>query len=261
VNLALPALVILLGLLPGIACFYGYFAGRFDKRTAGVSGVEEVALYIALAIPIDVGALSACEHFGLPFHFGVATHLLLGNVPDPSVHAEIATYFQQFTVTSAWTYIVLLGASFLIGSLGRRFVWACRLDTRVPHLRLKHGWFYFLQGRMPGLPRVVLSYVDVLTKLPDKDGSQTRLFRGLVVDFEIAGSGALESLTLKDAVRGSGRGEAFKWVPIPSTRLLLMGSNIHSINITYIIFDKPKGPSGIRQHCRVWWRSFLFEEP
>ena len=56
-NLALPALVILLGLLPGICCFYGYFAGRFNKRSAGVSAAEELSLYVVCAIPIDAVAI------------------------------------------------------------------------------------------------------------------------------------------------------------------------------------------------------------
>ena len=61
-NFALPAFVVLIGTLPGVACFYGYFAGRFDRRFAGVSGVEEVALYVALAIPIDWMAVALCRY-------------------------------------------------------------------------------------------------------------------------------------------------------------------------------------------------------
>lgn len=260
-NLALPALVILLGLLPGISCFYGYFAGRFNKRTAGVSGVEELALYVIFAIPINIAALWIVEHLGWSFSFSVATHLLAGTISDASVHSEIATYFQRFAKISASYYIALLVVSFLIGSVARRLVWACRMDTKIPHLRLKHEWFYVLQGRAQGMPRVVLSYVDVLTRLPDKDGSQTRLFRGLVVDFDISPSGTIDSLTLKDALRGSGRGLDFKWVTIPSTKLLVMGSTIHSINVTYLAIDQPAQSNGFWPRVRIWCRSFMFQEP
>lgn len=258
-NLALPALVILLGLLPGIACFYGYFAGKFDKRTAGVSGVEQLALFVLFAIPIDAAALRILGSLGYHFDFNVASHLLMGTASDTAIHEEIVTFFRQSTGSSMISYAVVLLAGFFIGSLGRRAVWACRLDTRIPYLRVKHDWFYILQGRMPGYQRDVLSYADVMTRLPDKDGAQTRLFRGLVIDFEISASGALESITLRDAYRGSGRGDDFEWKEIPSTRLLIMGSTIHSINVTY--FELGTAGQAFRKRLRKWLRSFLFEEP
>src|SRR5262249_22713221 len=160
----------------------------------------------------------------------------------------------------AGSYFVLLMTGFVLGSVGRRFVWACRLDTTIPYLRLKHEWFYVLQGRHKGAPRQVLSYVDVLTRLPDKDGSQTRLFRGVVIDFEIAPSGSLDSLTLQNAVRGSGRGNEFQWKPIPSSRLIIVGNTIHSINVTYFGVDSADEASRLGR-LRTWLRSFMLEEP
>lgn len=259
-NLALPTLVVLLGLLPGIACFYGYFAGRFDKRSVGVSGVEQLALFVIFAVPIDAFALWASANLGLAFNFDVATHLLIGTASEAAVHDEIVKFFSTSTVFSAAAYSVLLGLAVVLGSVGRRIVWACRLDTIFPYLRVRHEWFYILQGRLRGLPRVVLAYVDVMTRLPDKEGAQTRLFRGLVVDFEISASGALESLTLRNAVRGSDRGDKFYWKDIPSTRLVIMGSTIHSINITYVAVEPETGPASYGQRARAWFRSFLVEE-
>lgn len=260
-NLALPALIILLGLLPGIACFYGYFAGRFDKRTAGVSGVEQLALFVIFAVPIDVVALMVLDCVGIVFDFDVASHMLIGNVSDAAVHTEIVEFFDTSTVVSAVTFSVVLLAAFVLGSGLRRFVWACRLDTKIPYLRLKHEWFYILQGRLKVLPRTVLGYVDVMTRLPDKDGSQTRLFRGLVIDFELSASGTLDSITLTNAVRGSGRGDDFKWKPIPSSRLLIMGSTIHSINITYFAVDQPAQSNTYHGKFIAWLKSFALEDP
>lgn len=262
-NLALPALVILLGLLPGICCFYGYFAGKFDKRQAGVSGVEQLALFVVFAIPIDTAALWMLPSLGLRFDFNVVSHLLMGGATDDVVHNEIVKFFQDSTLVSGVWYFVLLGTAFGLGSIARRFVWACRLDTKIRHLRLRHEWFYILQGRKKGYPRVVLSYVDVMTRLPDTDGTQTRLYRGLVAEFELAASGELESLTLKDAVRGSGRKEAFVWKPIPSTNLLIMGSTIHSINITYVEVQRGEdaAPPDFRERATAWIKSFVTEDP
>jgi hypothetical protein len=261
VGLALPAIVLFIGILPGICCFYAYFAGRFNKGTAGVSATEELALYVVFAIPLDVGGLAVCKAFGLTFDFGVATHLLASNIPDPAVHKEIASFFQNSLFLDALAYFGLLIVSFVAGSLGRRIVWASRLDVRVPYLRMRHEWFYILQGRIRSNPRGTVSYVDVMTKLPDKDGSQTRLFRGVVLDFQITSSGGIEYLTLGDAKRGSGRGQDFGWRDIPSDRLVLMGGDIHSINVTYFTVQRdPENPPTRLDRCRIWWRSFRREE-
>jgi hypothetical protein len=262
VNLALPALVLFLGILPGVCCFYAYYAGRFDKRTAGVSATEELALYVVFAIPLDVAAYWVLRWCGLSFEFGIATHLIAGDLSDTSIHSEIASYFQRSLLLNAGTYFVLLCVSYGIGSWCRRTVWAFRLDVLVPYLRVKHEWFYILQGRLRGKPRYVVSFVDVLTKLPDADGSQTRLFRGVVVDFQINPAGGIETLTLGEAKRGKGRGADFHYKPVPSDRLVLMGSDIHSINITYVTVEPdPDHVPTLRDRRRLWWRRFWLEEP
>jgi hypothetical protein len=261
VNLALPALVLFLGLLPGVCCFYAYFAGRFEKRTAGVSATEELALYVVFAIPLDIVACWFYRLFGLRFEFGVATHLLAGDISDAAVHSEIASYFERFLFLDAWAYFLLLAVSFCFGSVGRRFVWASRLDVRVPYLRVRHEWFYILHGRLRTNPRGVISYVDVMTKLPDKDGSQTRLFRGVVLDFQITATGGIESITLGDPKRGKDRDKDFRWIEIPSTRLVIMGGDIHSINVTYFtVLPDPDNPPTRFDRCRIWWRSFWHEQ-
>jgi hypothetical protein len=258
VNIALPALVILLGLLPGIACFYGYFAGRFDKRTAGVSGVEELALYVVLAIPIDATARWLCQWFGIDLDFTVTEMVLSGSNSDIAV-AQVSSSFRNNSQFSAIVYTCILIGAYAIGALARRTVWALRLDAWIPLLRVKHAWFYLLQGRQKRLPRGTISYVDVLTKHPE--GS--RLYRGLVADFEIATDGKIDSLTLRLARRGSGRGAEFVWKDIPSNTLTVMGSAIHSINVTYYhVDDRPtKRRDRLAHDLRVCLRSFLFEEP
>jgi hypothetical protein len=262
VNLALPALILFLGILPGVCCFYAYFAGRFDKRSVGVSATEELALYVAFAVPLNVTAWLIFRWFGLNFEFGILIHLLAGDIKEALVHSEVATFFERHWFLNTWTYFTLLFASYAIGSIFRRTVWACRLDTKIPYLRVRHEWFYILQGRLRDTPTTVLSYVDVMTKLPDVDGAQavqTRLFRGLVQDFQISATGGIETLSLRDAKRGKGRGDKFEWKPIPSSRLVLMGSDIHSINVTYFAIDDPDDVS-FRDRWRSWRLSWWREE-
>ena len=254
-NLALPALVILLGLLPGICFFYGYFAGRFDRRQAGVGGIEELALFVVFAVPMDAAALWVCRFVGIDFDFGVASRMLSGTASE-SAAASVAAIFGRHAHLSAITYTVILGFGYLLGALARRIVWSLRLDPKIPLLRLRHDWFYVLQGRLRGMPRVVLPWVDVLTEHPD--GS--RLYKGFVLHFELTSNGSLESLTLTDASRGHGRGKEFEWKAIPTSRLTLMGSRIHSINVRYVTLENQTRRGPLRK-LRTWWRSFMWEEP
>lgn len=252
-NIALPALVIILGIMPGIAFFYGYFGGRFEKRNAGVSGMEEVALYIAFAIPIDAVAAASGHWFGRDLDFELITRLLYG-VGDSAIPLVAGQIRDRF-FSSAAVYIAVVGTSFVVGSACRRIVWAFRLDVHVPALALRHDWFYILQGRLKGNPRTVLPAVNILSTHPD--GS--RMYKGIVVDFEIAANtGAIQFLILTATYRGKGRGKRFKWIPVPSDRFVIMGSTIHSVNVSYVAVELQK-PS--RHWLNTWIRRFLRQEP
>ena len=254
-NIALPALVILLGLLPGIVFFYTYYSGRFDKRQAGVSAAEELGLYIFFAVPLNALAFVISRWIGVDLNFALTARLLAGDLTDANV-AELASVFSSNATLTAVTYFLILLGSAALGSFARRVVWASRLDTSVPYLRMKHDWFYVLHGRQRHLPRSVVTYVDVLTKHP-QEGS--RLYNGVVLHFEVGTGGSLESITLIYPRRGKDRGENFHWKDIPSDRLTIRGSEIHSLNIGYVSIEPEENERTSR--VRRWWLSFWYEQP
>src|SRR5205807_9531423 len=133
------------------------------------------------AIPIDACALGVFRYYGVTFNFDVTLHLLSGSLAEPAF-GSIVTQFQDSSGFSAAMYFTVILFSYAVGALARRTVWTFRLDTIAFALRLRHDWFYVLQGRLKGMPRIVLTYADVLTAHPD----ESRLFQGVVVDFEIA---------------------------------------------------------------------------
>jgi hypothetical protein len=260
VNLALPALVILLGLLPGIACFYGYFAGRFDKRIAGLSGVEELALYVIFAIPLNAVALVVCRHFGLSFQFALAMRSLAGSLSDTGIEAArlrfkgLRSRHRGRILPSCSA--VMCGERSGAGSSGHVGLTSTFL-TSIETLMVLHS------ARALAAVTEVLAYVDVLTEHPGEAPERSRLFRGLVVDFEISSVGGIDSLTLRDSTRGKGRGSEFEWVSIPSSRLIIVGSTIHSINMTYVAIEEPelRGRARFHQRLRIFARRFFLEEP
>lgn len=257
-NIALPALIIVLGILPGIACFYGYFARGFDKRSVGVNGVEELAFYVGLAIPMDVIALLISRHWGhSDLDFPLVLRLLAGSGTEASLaHAEQT--LSANVARTALTYFLVLAFSFIAGIMARRAVWASRLDCRMKLLRIRHDLFYLLQGRSARLPRHTVTVVDVLCRHPHE---QSRLYRGYVFDFELAPGGGLQWVQIINAQRGKGRDKEFHWQRIAGDNLIIFGSDVHSMNVSYIVVDERRGSRFTPEGFRDWWTSFTTHRP
>lgn len=76
----------------------------------------------------------------------------------------------------------------------------------------------------------MLAFVYILVSHAEE---KTRLYRGLVADYDMGHDGKLESIIPRGAMRGQGRGDAFTWVEIPGDMFVILGSAIHSINVEY----------------------------
>jgi len=250
VNFALPALVILLGILPGVVFERAYFAGRFARKWAGLSTGSEVALYVLLAIPVDLAAADIAKHAGLVIHWDTLLRLLMGSTSDAQSLAIVSESIAGSIRATPISYGLTVFASYALGAVLRRLVWALRLDLRIHILRMKNEWFYQLLGRRIGIEPGAVAMADVLATLPAPEG--TRLYRGIVSHFQLSASGGLELLTLTAARRGKGRGLEFEWKDIPGNGIMLLGECIHSINVSYYSLtpDEAQG----------FWRRFIFEE-
>jgi hypothetical protein len=256
-NLALPTVILLLALLPGILFLNGYLNGKFPKRIFESSPVSELAHYFIFAIPIDAVGLALLKRGSHPLFFAALVRIFTGQYSEASVSDIVIAVMDSWRTTLLRYFLLLAAASILARTL-RRIVWTLRLDVVLPSIRMKHDWYYILQGRLPGLPRRLLPYADILVEHPD--GSL--LYRGLIVGIEIAKDGEIKQLILNDAQRGKGRGEEFQWKDVPGDQFILQGRSVHSINMRYFYVEPPK-----RRWARFKWSvkayvwSFLFEEP
>lgn len=261
-NLALPALVILLAILPGVVLERAYYAGRFARRVAGITAGSEVALYILLAIPIDLVAIEASRLFGLVVDWPTVLLLLFGSLPEGAVDG-LADSIRRDIKATATVYCCTVALSYAVGAILRRFVWATYLDTRLHILRMKNEWFYHLLGRRHDVKPGAVVFADVLTDHPQPEGS--RLYRGIVSSFEPSESGGLQLLTLTAAKRGKGRGSStFEWVDIPGDEFVILGSCVHSINLESVLVESDEDGNGVADDESRWsgfWRRFLRDEP
>jgi hypothetical protein len=252
-NIALPTLLVIAAIIPGIAFLNSYYAGMFPRQLAGLSPLTELALYVLWALPIDAIALHVARvpldraSFDLTASiFGVAS---APPILDPAFE------FVRSGGLWVWSayYVLVILLAVLAGSLLRRTVWALRLDTRLPILRLRAEWYYVLMGRSSGLPWSIIPQADVLATHPD-EGS--RMYVGVVSGFEPAKDGGIEQLYLfaaqryrRDKVTGT-----HELKEIPGDRLAIKGSAILSINMRYFVVSGPPvvpGPLGVMN--RLTW--------
>lgn len=243
-SIAVSSLLIIAGLIPGIAFLNSYYTGKFPRQLTGMSPLSELALYFVWALPIDAIAVRVL-HPQLDSALLDALGQALGL--ESSGHT-IGWLYAELLGLGWWSwvlrYLALIACSVIAGSIARRVVWALRLDAYVPILRLKAEWFYALIGRTPETPRNVLPQADVLVSHPD--GS--RLYSGVVSGFEPSREGGIEELYLLAAQRHKKLPDgANTVVDIPGDVLAISGSSIHSINMRYFVIPEPDG------RLARWW--------
>ena len=256
-NIATPAFLIILGILPGIIFFNTFFSGKFSRQYRRTSLINEFSGYIIFSIPFTLFSIRFFPESVKPIEDEIILYLFNGNLTGLP-HTEILSDIKIWSNSFAKIYIKLIVSSFAIGTISRKFLWSLRLDIYIPLLRMKSNWYYELQGRKRDLERwFTLTTTDILTYLPT--GEQI-LYSGVVDSFEVESSGEnLKTIALVNAKRGKGRGDQFRWIDIPGDRIILHGNCIHSINISYlpIVGDN----TTTRKKAILLLRSFFFEEP
>ncbi len=137
-------------------------------------------------------------------------------------------------------FLVILLAGGL-GKLMNNFVWKYEMDLKFPSLfKFGNQWLYHLTGRGSQKTREkknkeIIPIVDVMADL----GEKTRLYRGILFDFNTDNSGSLREIFLKVAVRGKFEDDKetekkiFYWEEIPGDVFILPYKSIINLNITY----------------------------
>jgi len=259
-QIALPTLLLLAGIIPGVAFFNAYFAGKFPRELTSLSPLDQLILYLFWALALDAGALYVVKSAN-PDYVQVLKCLLgIGpQFPPIPFGPQPLVDLRHWAGAVGWYFVFILSC-IVIGALVRRLVWSFRLDVKFRMLRLKPDWYYVLQGRLHGLPRRVIPEADVLVSHPGTEGS--RLYAGTVLGFEVTSTGDIKELVLGTTSRHKGRGEEAKLAEIPGARFIVIGSTIHSINMRYSAPDPPADRNARRRYdLASWWRSFRFEEP
>ena len=241
-NLALPALVVFILLLPGFLARQRF---KYVERTSldyspfGKVVIEATLTALALhAIWIGLADLLAGRVFRLDLLLDLLTN-------DAARHGEAIAAIAREAASTAAYFATLYAAAFLLPwalrSLITRLGWD-RLHSPLSRVfRFDAPWYYLLTGRdfaqgdEPDLIRIA-AVVDVA-------GAPT-LFMGYLDDFFVDADGTLNRLVLTDVLRrpferdktGAQQAEEERFYPVDGDYFVLRYSEIVTLNIMYIRF-------------------------
>ena len=252
-NFALPAITLLLLLLPGILAVQG-FLGKIGRKTsdpvgqAGITWAWLVALLIAPIIHLGLSAVLVALHVALPPDLHALFVLLSGQFADKAdfsrtIDSVIAT---PWRVTLYFLFAALVGLA--LGRLAQLLVRGSELDRRFGSLHFGNDWHYLFNGEIRSdVPRPDAVVVAATVE----HAGQCYLYVGYLRDYAVDRDGELKRLHMNSVVRrriGDDRepGEqqqipdrTGRFYPITGDELVIIFKDVRTLNVRYL-YIKPK---------------------
>ena len=250
-NFALPAITLILLLLPGILAVQGFLGriGRKPSDPAGQAGLTWAGLIALLVAPL--------------IHLVLTGVLHAFNAPPPDLHATLALLSGQFeegefaravnaVIGSPWQVtLYFIAASLLglvLGSLAQRAVRATQLDRTFPAFQFASDWHYLFEGEIRSdQPRP--DFVVVAATV--EHAGQAYLYVGVLRHYAVDRQGELARLHMNGVVRrplGEDRvpgqeqrnpDSSGRFYPITGDELVIVFRDVRTLNVRYM-FLKPR---------------------
>lgn len=261
-NIAFPALIILLLVLPGILMRYTYRKGLFWKSPVILGPItDEVGGGIIAALILHAICLcivDCCSSLTVDFE---ALLILLTGWPKLDIRQE-QDVLNAISNHHTAILIYLIGANLLgilIGYGLHWFVRARHLDLRYSALRFSNEWHYIFWGERRAFDQRHSEIKDLFKKKVDMtfisavvdEGGQSLLYWGVLSEYYFNRAGDLELIVLEKAARRQLSAdrqiekdleedeeeeseEEERFYPIRGDYLTLRYENIKNLNIQYI---------------------------
>lgn len=265
-NIAFPALFVLLLLLPGILLSYSYRRGFFQRSPVTLGPIRnEIGRGIVWALLIHPVVLSLLWSVGV---WSPDPDLLLA-LTGGTVEVSSETVSTQFRA-SLWYLVGTNLSAPVVGGLAHKIVRANRLDLRYDWLRFSNEWHYLFSGearvfQVDQEDRTVATikeFLDwdfsfVFVSVIVSTGEESTLYWGVLSDFYFDSAGQLEKIVLEDAQRRPLRADtdaspddetgarerelppaSERFYPIRGEYLVLRYENIQTLNVEYKVVDE-----------------------
>ena len=257
-NIAFPALLIFLLLLPGILYRYSYARGPWgwENPTSIRTVSDEIAYSAIVAVGFHVSWMLAASTLGFRVDLASLFAFLSGNFGKDSVLLQPSVRAITEHRAAVLSYFLSLYASVAALGYGAHALVRWRqFDLRWSMLRFENDWYYRLRGEVLGFGENEPSL-----HLPDgvyasavvEQGTETYLYWGILEDWALDGEGDLDRLyltvahrrrlrddraseTQDDADLGHGPDERF--YEIRGDALVLRYADVRTLNLDYFWVD------------------------
>jgi hypothetical protein len=270
-NIAFPALFVLLLLLPGVLLSYSYRRGFFQRSPVTLGPIrDEIGRGIVLALiihPISLVLVDACGGWAPSTTVFLSVFAEMGDVETTTVARQLEG--------GLWYLVGVNLAAAAIGGLIHGGIRWWNLDLRYDRLRFSNEWHYLFSGearvfKVDEEERTVASirkaldwdfeFVFVSVVVTMGEGPPV-LYWGVLSDYFFDESGRLEKIVLEGAQRRSLLSEedrpsepgaqedapqAASDMPPESERfyavrgayLVIRYENVQTLNVEYMVFDE-----------------------
>ncbi|QXD16626.1 hypothetical protein GQ464_006710 [Rhodocaloribacter litoris] len=274
-NLAFPALLVFLLILPGLLLSYAYRKGFSWRSPVSFSSLPgEIARGVLLAILLHLfGILIVQKCFGKTIDYSAILVLLLGQANPESregAHALRAVSEHAHSILLYFLSLSLIGG-FGLGYGVHWLVRRLRLDLRWDALRFDNDWYYLFTGevrvfdlvqqdRTPERLHALLEkerVVCVFIAAVVEQGGSAFLYWGILSDFFFDVTGKLDRIVLQSAHRRSLAqdraeestlpSESEAYYPIHGHYFVLPFHHIRNLNVEYYISsgEPPEGETPV----------------
>ncbi len=255
-NLAFPAMALLVLALPGIIFARAFYLGTKHSPTSSPPIGEQIVLAIPAAglmhtVMCSI-AWSMSETWGTPrVDFELVLQLLASPRADgDGTLARAAAY----PAATALYLIAIYGSSVLGGLLLHIAIRRAKLDLRYSVLRFHTPWFYLFSGERldfkdkgamtPARPPLITGRPDFTrVQVVSGQGGDAYLYDGILSNYELDRDGNLSRIDLIEARRRKFEDDAeapeFRttdevWYPIVGDYLIIDSEEITDLNVVYV---------------------------
>ena len=206
-NIAFPALIILLLVLPGAIFRYSYARGSWgwSSPVSFRTVSDELAYSAIFAVGLHFVWLLLADIFGYQADFPSLLALVSGSygAKGERYEAAIAAIADHPKAIAAY-FLSLFAVVSIGGRLAHVLVRRTRLDLKTQVFRFKNEWHYLLTGEILSFKEVSIDPREIdgvfLSAVIDH-GKESYLYRGIVEDWSFDKDGELDTVRLRFAHR------------------------------------------------------------
>jgi hypothetical protein len=206
-NIAFPALLIFVLVLPGAIFRYTYARGSWgwSSPVSFRSVSDELAYSVIFAAGLHFLWLAIASRRGYQADFHSLLALLIGNFGSVGQRYESSLGSIASHPMEIGTYqLSLFAVAAIAGRLAHRFIRRTKLDLLTQIFRFKNEWYYLLRGEILSFRERTIAAREIdgvfLSAVVDH-GKESYLYRGLVEDWSFDVNGELDTIRLRDAHR------------------------------------------------------------